>query len=272
MIARTIQAARASSSTGSIVLLVGFNLVPLAGILLAPNAWQVPTILVLYWIENGIVGVLNVPKMLLAAGPDTPAFPPVPAGAIGAVGAASAGPVVAPRSIPIARVGLVIFFLFHYGLFWLVHGVFVFALPTFAGMGGAGGLGGLGGTSGFSGAGDYQVLPDGTIQLIQTTLTGPNWSAVALGSIALAISRVASFFLNFVGRREYLHVTAARQMAAPYGRLVVLHLAILFGAFISIAIGSPVGAVVVLILLKTGLDLALHVRAHESVGQPMKAA
>ena len=170
MIARSIQAARASSSTASIVLLVGFNLVPLAGILLAPNAWQVPTILVLYWIENGFVGILNVPKMLLAAGPDEPAGRSV---AVWAAGAAAAA-----RQIPGAKIGLVIFFLIHYGLFWLVHGVFVFALPTFAGMGGADRLGGLGGTGGFGGAGDYQVLPDGTIQLIRSTLTGPNWSAV----------------------------------------------------------------------------------------------
>jgi hypothetical protein len=51
-------------------------------------------------------------------------------------------------------------------------------------------------------------------------------------------------------------------MVAPYGRLVILHLTILFGAFVSLAIGSPIGAIVVLVLLKTGLDLWLHLREH----------
>jgi len=51
-------------------------------------------------------------------------------------------------------------------------------------------------------------------------------------------------------------------MFAPYGRLLILHLTILFGAFVSLAIGSPVGAIVVLVLVKTAIDLGLHVREH----------
>ena len=29
----------------------------------------------------------------------------------------------------VPRIGLAIFFAFHYGIFWLVHGIFVFTLP-----------------------------------------------------------------------------------------------------------------------------------------------
>ncbi|HLO36765.1 MAG TPA: DUF6498-containing protein, partial [Candidatus Deferrimicrobium sp.] len=60
MIARSVRLARAASSTTSIVLLVGFNLLPLAGVIFW--RWNVATLLVLYWVENGIVGALNVPK------------------------------------------------------------------------------------------------------------------------------------------------------------------------------------------------------------------
>ena len=67
MIDRAVRLARATSSTTSVALLVPFNLVPLVGVLFW--GWNVATLLVLYWVENGIVGLLNVPKMLLASGP-----------------------------------------------------------------------------------------------------------------------------------------------------------------------------------------------------------
>jgi hypothetical protein len=69
VIARVVQLAQSASPTTAVVLLVAPNLVPLIGVL--AWGWNVPTILVLYWVENGIVGILNVPKMLLAAAPDT---------------------------------------------------------------------------------------------------------------------------------------------------------------------------------------------------------
>ncbi len=220
-------------------MLIGFNLLPLVGVLFW--GWSIATILVLYWVENGIVGVLNVPKMLLARG----AGRPRPSG-LAVTGLPGDG--LAPR------VGLVVFFLVHYGIFWLVHGTFVFALTAFA----AGGPGSLLPLS----VPSIGVGPDG-FPILSTTAAGPDLAAVAFGAGGLAISHIVSFFVNFLGRREYLDVTPERQMFAPYGRLVILHLTILFGAFMSLAIGSPVGAIVVLVLLKTGLDLSLHLREHD---------
>ena len=57
-------------------------------------------------------------------------------------------------------------------------------------------------------------------------------------------------------------------MFAPYGRLVILHLTILLGAFAIMVIGAPVGAVAVLVALKTAMDLGFHLREHRSVGTP----
>lgn len=234
MIDRGVRLARAGSPTVSMVLLVAFNLVPLAGVLLWD--WNVATLLVLYWVENGIVGILNVPKMLLARGPAAP-------GGTQSAGGLPAGPQAA--TIP--------FFLVHYGIFWLVHGFFVFALPQFVGFGGPSVVAlieaetGAGWLYGESAA---------------TVARGPDMGAVALGAVGLAISHGVSFVMNFLGRREYLRVSPAAQMFAPYRRVVVLHVTIIFGAFISLLLGSPVGAVVVLVLLKTGIDLALHRREH----------
>jgi hypothetical protein len=51
-------------------------------------------------------------------------------------------------------------------------------------------------------------------------------------------------------------------MFAPYGRVVMLHLTILFGAFIIAILGAPIGALIVLVVLKTAFDLRLHLRQH----------
>ncbi len=253
MIDRAVRLARATSSTTSVTVLVAFNLVPLGGVLFW--GWNVSTLLVLYWVENGIVGLLNVPKMLLASGPDEPTGRVVEVRGI--------GPVTTQRSGSVEKAVLVPFFLIHYGLFWFVHGVFVFALPMFIGVVRQEPIApdpfGLGSSFPFDGA-------------IAPSSIGPNLSAVAWGAVGLAISHVASFLINYVGRGEYLRVSAARQMFAPYGRLVVLHLTILFGAFVSLAIGSPVGAVVVLVLLKTIIDVRFHLREHGRLDSEPPAA
>jgi hypothetical protein len=248
VIDRAVRLALATSSTTSLVLLVAFNLIPLAGVLFW--AWNVATLLVLYWVENGIVGILNVPKMLLADGPDEPATR--------VVAVRGVGPVTVGRSGTTAKAALIPFFLVHYGIFWLVHGVFVFALPQLVGAA----AGPTFGPDVFEPGFDPQTF-DAVI--VQTRSVGPDLSAVAWVAVGLAISHTASFLINFVGRGEYRQVSVARQMFAPYGRLVILHLTILFGAFLSLAIGSPVGAIVVLVLLKTAVDLAFHVREHAAV-------
>ena len=250
MIARAVRLAQATSSSTSVALLLAFNLVPLIGVL--AWGWNVATLLVLYWVENGIVGVLNVPKMLLARGP----------------GRTSMGVVRLTVEGPISRVGQVVFFLIHYGMFWFVHGVFVFALPTFASIGGVGSVA----------PGLDPDLPPGLGQVIGglpgplRTVSGPDMTAVAWGALGLAVSRIASFLVNYVGRGEYLRVSVIEQMFAPYGRLVILHLTIILGAFVSLAIGSPVGAVVVLVLIKTIVDLGFHLREHAALaGRPATA-
>jgi hypothetical protein len=44
--------------------------------------------------------------------------------------------------------------------------------------------------------------------------------------------------------------------------VMVLHVVILGGGFLVQAVGAPVAAVAVLVLLKTGLDLVGHLREH----------
>jgi hypothetical protein len=63
-------------------------------------------------------------------------------------------------------------------------------------------------------------------------------------------------------------------MFAPYGRVVMLHLTIIFGAFIVAILGAPIGALLVLVVVKTVFDLSLHLRQHRTSvpAEPMLSA
>lgn len=220
---------RTTSAVEPVVSLVIANLIPLAGVALW--GWDLWTILALYWVENGIIGIFNVAKILLAEGDAG-----LPVG--GASGSVQLLPGVQPL-LGCGRFAMAGFFLVHYGGFWLGHGVFVlYVLPAFGGTG---------------------VPFDGI---------AANMNLVLYGAIGLAISHGISFWFNYIGRGEYRRVSSARLMAAPYARVVVLHLTIIIGAFVSVFLGSPVGALIVLVLLKTGLDLVLHRREHVGPADP----
>jgi hypothetical protein len=267
---RAIDLYRRTGVTRSAVALLIANAIPVVGVLFF--GWSLLTILVLYWLENGIVGFWNVPKIALARGsllrvppeiPDDAALAatgsPTRASALQAawraararqLAALSDGPegdaaraqavAALTRLGAVPRVAMAGFFLLHYGIFWTVHGIFVFALPGFAGA--AAGASPLSGESGAFG--------------------DVAWGNVALAAVALFISHGASFLFNYLGRREYLTASPASQMSAPYGRVVVLHMTIILGAFAVAILGAPIGALLVLVLLKTTLDLGLHLREH----------
>ena len=126
---------RRTATSRTAILLLLANLIPLVGVLIFD--WSLFTILVLYWLENGIVGVWNVPRIILARGP-------LVSGNVGAaattgpIGSGLIGPRAATRLSAIPRTAMAVFFAFHYGMFWLVHGIFVFAMPAFAGTIGKG--------------------------------------------------------------------------------------------------------------------------------------
>lgn len=86
----------------------------------------------------------------------------------------------------------------------------------------------------------------------------PLWLPLAV----LFISHGVSFSYNFVGRREYEAATMKGLMIAPYNRIVVMQLALIFGGWIILLLRSPAPALAVLILLKTALDFTAHRKEH----------
>lgn len=79
---------------------------------------------------------------------------------------------------------------------------------------------------------------------------------------ALFVSHGGSFLVNFLLAGERHRMTARQAMFAPYGRIVLLHVAILLGGMAAYALGQAVIMLVALIALKIALDVALHLREH----------
>jgi len=132
----------------SALVLVAANLVPLAGVLFF--GWSVFATLLLFWVENVIVGGFNVLRMLWAQ-PDNPL-------------------------IWVAKAGTIPFFIFHYGMFTTVHGVFV--LTLFGGVN----------QRGFPG-------PSTFLHAVQAAGIWP-------AALALAASHGVSFAFNYIGAGE----------------------------------------------------------------------
>ena len=83
---------------------------------------------------------------------------------------------------------------------------------------------------------------------------------------ALFISHGISFVSNYLLKGEYLHATSLQLMLGPYSRIAVLQIAIIFGAILTIVIGSPLAILIVLVILKTIIDIKLHLRERQKFG------
>lgn len=204
MIARQLKSPERLSPTALALVLA--NLIPIYGVLAL--GWEVFPLMLLFWLENLIIGAFNVLKMLLCE-PHAPAK-------------------------WVAKLFLIPFFSFHYGMFTLVHGVFVL---------------------GFFGGAFRQGAPF------------PSWSDVArmigeqqLGYAvgALVVSHAFSLGYNYFWRGEYRSASLSGLMQQPYGRVVVLHLAILGGGFLIMSLQSPTAGLVLLVAFKIALDLRSH--------------
>jgi hypothetical protein len=196
----------------SVIALVLANLVPVFGVLVLH--WEVFPLMFLFWSENVIVGAFNVLKMLT----NQPASP----------------------AMWIGKIFFIPFFCFHYGMFTLIHGIFV--IDVFGGR--ANGAHGFKGVHGFPGPGEFWNIA------MQNEL---GWAI-----LGLAVSRGISFLTNYIGKGEYQRVNLAQLMGQPYGRIVIMHVAILFGGFLMMALHSPVVGLLLLVVLKTMFDLGGH--------------
>ena len=144
-----------------------------------------------------------------------------------------------------------LFFCIHYGGFCAVHGLFILVLL-------------INPDADFL-RGDSWPLWLVFIQLLvevvsQILAYAPQAWLVAFSGLVL--SHGVSFVANFLLARERQRLGVRALMSAPYGRIVIMHCAVLLGGAAVMALGQPLGMLLVLVALKLGVDIILHLREH----------
>lgn len=196
--------------------LVLANLIPFIGVVWL--SWNLHALLVIYWLESGSIGLASVAKIRRAKGQDDPdELPSI------SLNDKSIRSFIGESNWRIAG-----FFAFHYGAFWLVHGVFVFVF--------------------------FGLFPG---------VKAASLSVVVPAAIGLFAYHGLSYRVNFIGQREYERNGPVRLMVEPYRRVFVLHMTILLGAFAVAGLGAPVGALIMMVVVKTALDLHAHLKEHD---------
>ncbi|QOC23179.1 hypothetical protein IC757_03205 [Wenzhouxiangella sp. AB-CW3] len=179
--------------------LVVVNLLPMAGVLFF--GWSVYEIVLLFWAENLVVGMYAMARMVT----------------------------LYRRNGDRRNLLLIPFFCFHFGMFTLVHLVFVISM----------------------------FRPEDHV-------SGGTGMSLWIPFLALLISHGASYVMNFIGKREYRGMDGEEVMMAPYKRVVILHVTILVGGFLVSALGQPAIALALLVGLKIFIDVVAHAREHRS--------
>lgn len=200
-------------------------------IMIIYGGWTISDILVLYWAESGIIGFFNIFKIMLSRSFKT-----------------FSNKEQIPDYIKNDTVFLFIkiffaaFFTVHFGGFMAGHAVFLFGLV----------LRGFNSSSPFSNFWSY----------IEN---------VRFGILALFISHGYSFFSNYIIGKERETTSIEQLFAAPYPRIVVMHITILAGAFLMMALKTNVAFLIVFIIIKIGVDLKAHLKEREKFSNNSKS-
>ena|ERR1041384_1062377 len=133
-----------------------------------------------------------------------------------------------------AKLFMIPFFCVHFGMFTFVHGVFVLSL---------------------FGGDQYNVrgFPGPSTFLGAIRDTGIGYAV-----FGLVLSHTVSFIWNYLRSGEYKRVQLPVLMMQPYARVMILHFVVLGGGFAMAALHAPAAGVVLLVILKTTVDLLAH--------------
>ena len=110
----------------------------------------------------------------------------------------------------------------------------------------------------------YGLFNFAHFSVLEEVFTIPAFDTGLIIALAgLAASHLFSLVVNWFGRGEYKRATPNVQMVRPYGRVFVLHMVILVGGFLSARFSAPIIPLILLVALKTVVDLFSHTRSHE---------
>ncbi len=185
----------------------------------------------LYWAESVVIGILNVLRMICCQSDNILQGIPLPGGQSLPDEVSMAMSDSIPKNYGRGiKSFMVPFFMLHYGGFCFGHLSLLLALF-------AGGLAPLGADS---------SMPD---------LWEPS---LLIAVAAIFLSHLFSFFTNYIGNDEYKRASLFALMFRPYGRIIAMQFAIIFGAAFVMFFGSPLAMLLILIAVKIVVDLRLH--------------
>lgn len=215
----------------ALVLLVLANLVPVAGVLWL--GWQLQDLVVLYWLESAVVGIFTVAKLLAAT------------------------PGEYSRWLHVAMLVFTVpFFAAHYGGFWVGHGLFV-------------GL--MFGEGGFLGSANPAQASGPFSAFLAPLLTNLSRLEVFMWPlVGMVVSHGAAFVTNFLQVSEERSAPLSVIMGRPYSRVFVLHISIILGGFVAMAVGPSIHVVLIFVAVKTIVDAQAHL--HERRNAMRRAA
>lgn len=130
------------------------------------------------------------------------------------------------------------FFVGHYGAFMVGHLLFIY---------------------GFFGS---ELTANGELPAVSQV--GADFLAMAPALLVFFLSHGVSYFVNFIGRKEFLQRSTGSQMQEPYKRILIMHFTILIGGFMVMVLSSPLPALLLLLLLKLTTDLRAHIKEHSN--------
>jgi hypothetical protein len=212
-----------------LLALLAANSIPLAGVMFL--GWDVFSIVILYWAENLAIGFYNVLKMVFVK-------------------------VDFPKD-HLGKLFFIPFFCVHFGGFTAAHGLFILLIFK-------------------KGSGDlmnenpwpcffvFLQLLFNVIKQVYAIIPADMKYAL----LGLFISHGISFVYNYFLKGEYEREKINSLMAKPYKRVIVLHVTVLVGGFLSLALGEPAAILFVLVVLKTVLDVNFHLRERRSSRRP----
>ncbi|MGB4761992.1 MAG: DUF6498-containing protein [Candidatus Saccharimonas sp.] len=183
--------------------------------------WDWRGVLILYWLENITVGVGTIINIFSA--PNESADLKTP----------DSEPSVKINDKSLALKGAAAklfyagFFMIHYGMFTFVHGIFVALIVS-------------------------GVIWGGEL----------GWPDIRMAFVAWILGSLLQLAWLIQERRNpaISRPTAAQSFTQPYGRIIALHLAIIFGVILIVALKLPSAAALLLIAIHTTMDVVSYVR------------
>ena len=220
----------------SITALIAANLVPLAGVIWL--GWNVTSIMVLYWMENLIIGFYSVLKIVFHRFNEP--------------------------GIQVGKFFQVPFFCAHYGGFCAMHGLFLQLIFNVGGSREA-----IIEASLNTSTWPLDIVSGRLFLSVAARAWkyAPEYTGWMLAG--LLVSHGISFIQNYLGQEEYSAVASEDLMSQPYKRILFLHGALLCGGILAMALGTPAIVLVALIAIKIGVDIQSHIKSHRAVPAPV---